>query len=189
MTTALQTTQTPQPPAAQQSLKAWDLGLKTWTVSMDLPKAATPEALKAAESQLVTLTRPVGVQAFAVLMDKLFEFAEAFNIKADPAKLVPIYRETLGKLPEDLVAKAIRSVTGAWKYGNRLPTPAEMLEPVKTEWGERRVAQSQVQFALRKPPPPKPKKPMTEEQKAELDRILRPWKSRRSLTEATPTAS
>jgi len=70
-------------------------------------------------------------RAWGEAMDLLFVWAAVFKVDVssvgDAAKL---YRETLKDLPGDLVRKAVKELTATWRWGNRLPLPADFRNAV-----------------------------------------------------------
>lgn len=167
---------TPTPPtqpskaAAQQFLRALAcLDLEHWTPTQEVPKAATMERLEAAQRAATAALRPIGKQALAVLLDRLFSFAEAFNLKANPKALTPIYHQSFQTYPEDLVEKAVNGTLEGWKGWGRLPTPAEMLESVSPELTRRRLMESKVRLAIQRKPPKRDSKPIDPK---ELDALM-----------------
>lgn len=69
----------------------------------------------------------------------LLEFGRQFGIKIpDPEGLIEIYLDAV-KLPHDLLAVAVSRAIETWKWGNRLPMPAELMALVETEMNERQL--------------------------------------------------
>lgn len=103
-------------------------------------------ALEAARSRLVRCP----VKIFATLMDKLLGFAQTFSIKIpDPAALIEIYRARVD-LPADLMALAVDRAIGEWRWGNRLPLPAELTGFAAEEMMERARDLRKIKTAQRK---------------------------------------
>ena len=103
-------------------------------------------ALEAAMSRLVRCP----VRVFAALMDRLLGFAQTFSIRVpDPAALIEIYRARVD-LPADLMVMAVDRAIGEWKWGNRLPLPAELTGFAAAEMMERARDLRKIKTALRK---------------------------------------
>lgn len=150
---------TPSLSVEQQFSRALDLlDLEGWTPGQEVPKTATMERLNAAQSAATVALRPIGKQALAVLLDRLFSFAEAFNLKANPKALTPIYAQAFQSYPEDLAEKAVNGTLQNWKGWGRLPTPAEMLESVSPELTRRRLMESKIRLAIQRKPPERPER-------------------------------
>jgi hypothetical protein len=101
---------------------------------------------------------PADERVFAVALKRMADFAKAFNLpplQVDSA--VPFYREYLGKLPPDLLLKAVENVLGTWKWGNRLPMPGDILAAAKDEMSARQLTRLKLETAIQKHEPPRAK--------------------------------
>ncbi|MBC8158173.1 MAG: hypothetical protein H8E94_02455 [Alphaproteobacteria bacterium] len=95
------------------------------------------------------MTAPCDAQAFAVAIDKLFKFGRTFGLKNQATEdATKFYREALKDLPADLVVKAVDGAIKSWKWGNRLPLPADLMDEVKDEWARRRLAKTRLKVAM-----------------------------------------
>lgn len=102
---------------------------------------------------LAAACQPAGPMAAAVILDSLLAFARGFNIPVPDAKAVTdAYLDGLADLPADLLQQAVRHARGNWKWGNRLPTPAEVKEPIAEELSRRTRELAQARIAVRKLP-------------------------------------
>ncbi|MCR4282793.1 MAG: hypothetical protein NUV72_07175 [Bauldia sp.] len=71
------------------------------------------------------------------MLKPLLDFAVAFGIKLpDRDGLIAIYLEAV-RLPADLLREAVDRAVRSWKWGNRLPMPAELVGMVEPEMLER----------------------------------------------------
>ena len=94
---------------------------------------------------------PAGPQTFAVQLARLMEFARAFNAEIpSPDKAAKIYRETLGTLPADLLDLAISRTKETWRWGNRLPLPADIRATVREDFARRRLEMSKLRAMMGK---------------------------------------
>ena len=76
---------------------------------------------------------------FAVLIKPLFDFAVAFGLPVDAKQVEPmtsVYREALAEVPADLLAIAVATVRRTWKWGNRMPLPADLLAAIDGDMRE-----------------------------------------------------
>lgn len=113
-----------------------------------------PETGENLQSIIETLRRWL-VQAdpytFGLQMARLFEFARSFGINVpNETSALKIYRATLEVLPPDLLTLAITRTVETWKWGNRLPLPADVRAMVSEELIRRRLDLTKAQTAQRK---------------------------------------
>lgn len=173
MTTTSALTNQTELTTLEQSLTR--LGLENWTPSMELPKAATARRLTEAQNALESKMMPASPQDRAVAIKRLLDFGRAFNIKInDPQQLAATYNLYLNKLPADLLERSVTLILGCWKWGNRLPTPAEVAEMVNSEMTNRVIMAGKISMALRRIPPPAKEKI----ESAELDALMRDCRNR-----------
>lgn len=100
--------------------------------------------------------KPADLKHLAVAVRKIIAFGRNHNIKMpDPASVTEDYCQHLKALPSDLLDKAVLSLTGTWRWGNRLPMPAEILEAVQEEMTARVVMRGKVRMAMERLQPEK----------------------------------
>lgn len=104
------------------------------------PPKLSKEIVQTALWDIAAQLHPVEPKALAVMIDDLMGFYEIFGKKEDgnEAKLAKIYRETLGDLPEPLLAQAISDLKKTYKWAHRWPTPADIREKVQSQLDEMR---------------------------------------------------
>lgn len=125
---------------------AW---LENWKPHQPVPLArATLEAMKA---KLERSLFPTGPQEMAIALDKLFKFARAFGISTEATEeATTFYAEALEKYPADLIAKAVDKVCASWRWGNKLPLPADLANEAAGEWKRRKSKLVDVKVAIGK---------------------------------------
>jgi hypothetical protein len=135
--------------------------LESWKAYQNPPRMLNTVTLPMLIADYEASLIPADDAAYARALSKLIEFALAFGIPCgDPAAVQRIYREKLGDLPSDLLAKAVARVTDSWTWGNRLPMPAEIRKTISNELTYRKIQISRAKVALLKardrvaPPPP-----------------------------------
>jgi len=97
-------------------------------------------------------------ETVAVLVAELMAFSRAFNIPVpDVQAATDAYVDGLRNLPEDLLVEAVHHARTTWKWGMRMPTPAEVREPVAEEFERRNRELTRARLALRKLPKEAPK--------------------------------
>jgi len=118
--------------------------LESWRAGEDVER---PRALIQTARSRIDLA-PASPQAFAVAMDRLLDFAEAFGLKVPKRQqAVEIYREALRVLPEDLLMTAVERTIADWKW-SRLPPPADIRAQVTDEMGHRILLDSRARLAV-----------------------------------------
>lgn len=96
--------------------------------------------------------KPCDPKTFAVLMKNFLTWAQGFGVKVHDASVITAsYRAKLD-LPADLMAVAVDRAMGEWKWGNRLPLPAELKGFVSDELAERVGDQLRLRTARLKAP-------------------------------------
>ncbi len=105
------------------------------------------------------LLQPVEAAAFAVLIDRLFAFARTFGLaNPDTTAATGFYRQALKDIPADLVAKAVERVCRGWKWGHKIPLPADLYGAVSDELTRRKKELAQLEQALLRLPRPEAEK-------------------------------
>ena len=124
--------------------------LEGWLVShRTLPDGVTRQSLTGAARLLETSLEPMTTDQFEAAMKKLFSFMQTFDIPTEKARAaVSIYQDTLGHVPPDLMALAVKRLMTDWKWG-KLPKPADILALVAEEHAARKVALLKARTALK----------------------------------------
>ena len=113
-----------------------------------LPDAITPERIQAAIDAQQRALSPASNKAFAVTIDRLFAFARTFGLaNPDAAAATKFYREAMSDVPIDLLDRAVSSVCRDWKWGNKLPLPADLRNQISAEMTARRVTLARLELA------------------------------------------
>jgi hypothetical protein len=94
------------------------------------------DALPHAQRAMAWHQRPAGMNALAVQLDGLSEWARSFNIPHDPAAMPAAYA-TLASMPADLLAKAFERIKASSRDTFRLPLPAAIRAEVGEEIARR----------------------------------------------------
>lgn len=146
---AVATVQGEQPPTVgEKCLKAWTM-LKGWVPAYPLPRGITRAGLDGALTDANAALLPADYEAFNVIMDRLFSFAETFSVKdAGIRDAMRFYRETLDDVPPDLLAKAVDHTVRTYKYGHRLPPPGDLREVIQADLDERHSARRRIESAM-----------------------------------------
>lgn len=139
-------TATTKPP----SLPSWVTSFEAWQ-KPSVPRKTILEQIQSLKPWL----EPAGSKAFAVAMAKLFEFARTFNIQFNSSKATEVYREALASLPADLLNLAIQRIMVEWRWGNRLPMPADIRGTVREDWARRNNEMFKLRVAERNARPAK----------------------------------
>jgi hypothetical protein len=111
----------------------------------------------------------------------LLQTLELYGLPDNWQKVAPFYLEALADVPADLVARGLKAVRMTCKW---FPKPSELRQAMPDELSERRLVLARLRVARlgSAEPNPRPKKPLTAEQVAELDAIkasLAPTKPRK----------
>lgn len=150
MTTADHQQIAPRPTTGPQSSEDWGW-LEEWQIQDQLPATFTEHKLTAAYQRIQQSLAPADEKAMAVALDQLFRFARTFGIPSqDATNATAFYRDALKEYPPDLLTKAVRSVCANWKWGNRMPLPADLKEAVSKEWLRRQLLAMRLRQAMRK---------------------------------------
>lgn len=133
-----------------EELQSCIRSLATWTWSSDQTPSVGLEKLKWAQSYHALQLQPAEPKAYAVIIDKLMEFAQAFGIRGQDhlKQIAKFYREGLSDLPEDLLASAVNRIILTYKWGHRFPTPADIRETIDSELSERQHIQWKINKAI-----------------------------------------
>jgi len=101
-----------------------------------MPADPLPTTLSRAEidGQLAAYTRgltPATREFWATQLDRLYLFAAVFKVPMDNVKrTTELYQEALADIPPSLVRRAVDEALKTWRWGNRLPMPAELRAPI-----------------------------------------------------------
>lgn len=126
-------------PSCLPSIKKW---LEAWAGTISnggnpvnqLARTQIQAAIPILEAQL----SPCDPKSFAVAMDKLLAFSQAFGLPAkDLETATDFYLESLSELPPDLLMKAVQKTIAEHKY-HVLPKPAEIKSRVEEDLTKRR---------------------------------------------------
>lgn len=99
--------------------------------------------------QLMTMLRPASSKEFMVAIDDLFKFARAFRLgNVDAESATGFFYEAVADVPIDILRVAVKSLIGNWRWGNRMPLPADLRASVPAEFGERKHALANVERSL-----------------------------------------
>jgi hypothetical protein len=120
-----------------------------------------------------TALRPATGEAFAVIIDRLFRFAETFSVKdAGIREAMKFYAEALDDIPPDLLERAVDSVVRNYKYGHRLPPPADLRAVVEGDLVARGAARARIEAARSFGQYDRKRQPATDADKAKVAEIL-----------------
>lgn len=134
--------------------------LASWNASMVLPDHVTDDMLNLAVADATAALTPATVQTFAVTISELFEYAWAFDIgsfaglsederRKKTAAQSKLYREALEDIPADLLALSVKRIRTSWKWGNKMPMPADLREAISDEMAKRKSSLARPQMALK----------------------------------------
>lgn len=116
-----------------------------------IPDEATAEGIADAIAGYDRALVPADARAFAVTIDRLFAFARVFGLgNPDTRAAVGFYRQALADVPPDLLAEAVRRIVGAWRWGHKLPLPADLRATIADELGRRKVERARLRMAADK---------------------------------------
>lgn len=130
-----------------------DLNLDGWRPEYDLPDkvAANPALIDTAITRFDIACSPASDKQFAVLAAQLVKFGRAFNIDVpDVSSVTAFYHDAFFAVPADLTTIAFTRARASWKWGNRLPLPADLLAQIAPELSERQSILSTLMTAKRK---------------------------------------
>lgn len=137
------------PTTAPQSCAdlAW---MRTWENNDPIPEEPE-DKLAEVYSRLMYRLEPADEKAMAVALAKLQEFGRTFGIPADNvAGAVPYYRDALKHLPADFLMEAIAETCRTWKWGHKMPLPADVVANAPKEWLRRKLLMFAIRQKLRK---------------------------------------
>jgi hypothetical protein len=87
------------------------------------------------------------VEAFAVLVARIFDFARTFGLaNPDAGMATKFYRDALADMPQDLLSRAVSDICREWKWGNKIPLPADLRNQVERELTQRKVDLSRLEL-------------------------------------------
>jgi hypothetical protein len=134
-----------RPQTAPPSSPSW---LQRWQTSEPLPSGVTAEAISRVIAAHDAALQPAPAEVFAVSVDRVFAFARTFNIAVPDTKAaVRFYRDGLADIPADLLDLAMRRAVDGWKWGNRLPMPADIKAQIAPELAARKLALARLKTA------------------------------------------
>lgn len=170
------TTSLTKPSAAGQfspALKRLATTLAGWELSHGSPPA-TREELAAGYRECRNLLERSTHEAIGVFVDKLCDFAGAFGIKADAKELTKIYADGLIDLPSDLLMRAYEEAVKNWRWGNRLPMPADFRGFVQPELDRRKALFRRMELAgeTLKRLGPRNTEPVSDEEKQRVAKMV-----------------
>ena len=147
--------------------------LANWIPAYDLPPGITPDRLYDAEADARSALQPATADAFAVIIDRLFRFAETFAIKdAGIREAMRFYVEALDDVPLDLLERAVDNVVRNYKYGHRMPPPADLRAAVEQDMTSRANALARIETAQKFGKYDKPYEPPSDADKERVAQIL-----------------
>lgn len=127
---------------------AWDW-LEDWKPHQPVPLSKV--LLEAMQAELERTLYPAGPQEMAIALDKLFRFARTFGISTETTEEATVfYRDALKKYPIDLIIVAVDRVCASWRWGSKLPLPADLTNEVSGDFRRRRSKLVDVRVAIGK---------------------------------------
>jgi hypothetical protein len=125
--------------------------LEEWQPREQLPETWTVAQLETTAASLKAQLSPCQPEALMVEIAKLMDFGRAFNLPIpNTATLIDNYRDKLGHLPADILQTACHETTSSWKWGNRMPMPADILEAANRHLTARKIIEGRAKLALLK---------------------------------------
>jgi hypothetical protein len=125
--------------------------IELWRPMETIPETWTVAHLEQTLSRLERGLRPCQPEELMIGIATLMRFGRTFNIAIpDSAGLVDEYRTKLAHLSADILDKAIGETTASWKWGNRMPMPADILASAQRHITRRMMLQGRAEIALRK---------------------------------------
>ena len=163
---------TAPPPVGEKWLRV-SKTLESWIPTYDLPRGITPDVLYMAAADARQALEPAGGELFAVIIDRLFRFAETFAIKdAGIRDAMRFYVEALDDVPPDLLERAVDNVVRNYKYGHRMPPPADLRAVVEQDMAARANALARIETAQKFGKYDKPYEPPSDADKERVAQIL-----------------
>lgn len=115
--------------------------MEAWTPAEPLPANLSRTEI---DGQLAAYTRgitPASPEVWATQLDRLYLFAAVFKVPMDNVRdTTELYKEACADIPPSLVKRAIDEALKTWKWGNRLPMPAELRAPINEALERRKRA-------------------------------------------------
>lgn len=94
---------------------------------MPLPTSLSLSQIDTQLTHYERALRPASAEFWATELDRLYLFAAVFKVPMDNiVATTRMYSETLSDLPPSLVRNAITEALKGWRWGNRLPMPADL---------------------------------------------------------------
>ena len=138
-----ETTRTPLAAIDERWLKDW---LRGWRLGDRIPEAVTISRLQAVATTLED--QPATQTEFWVVMEPLFKLADTFGLPTPTTPAIQLYWQVMQDLPAWAVSEAVETLIKTWKWGNRLPLPAEVREQVPSTYLSRLRLRRSAEMAL-----------------------------------------
>lgn len=117
---------------------------------MPLPTTCTLPMLTMALTQAETALTPAPRETIAGVAAYWADLGAAFKIDVTPdalERITKVYAVGFDDIPTDLLRLATKRLTKTWKWGNRLPFPADFREAVAPELAQRTAILRKLQSA------------------------------------------
>lgn len=125
--------------------------IEDWRLCDPLPEAWTVSRLENTGTQLQCGLLPCQPEELMVAIGQLTDFGRTFNLPIpNLSGLIERYQQDLAHLPGDILAKAAKQIMASWKWGNRMPMPADILALAHPYLMQRKMAAGRVRIALGK---------------------------------------
>jgi hypothetical protein len=138
-----ETTRMPSVVTAERWLQDW---LLDWRPGDQIPEAVTIARLQAVMTALED--SPTTEAQFWVAIEPLFKLGDTFGLPTPPTPAVQLYWRALQDLPVLVVVETVETLVRTWKWGNRLPLPAEVREQVPKAYLRRLKQRASAKMAL-----------------------------------------
>jgi hypothetical protein len=110
--------------------------LEAWVRGQAIPLSG--EQLSTAITALSVRLEPAPPQVVDEAITEIKKFLDAFGMKsANPQAVLLAYREVLGRMPPDLIRRVVQRLVTGWKWGSRIPLPADLTALVNEDWSRR----------------------------------------------------
>lgn len=138
-----ETIRMPSVVTAERWLKDW---LLDWRPGDQIPEAVTIARLQAVVAALED--SPTTEAQFWVAIEPLFKLGDTFGLPTPPTPAVQLYWQALQDLPVLVVMETVEKLIRTWRWGNRLPLPAEVREQVPAAYLKRLRLRRSAEMAL-----------------------------------------